>query len=659
VTHSVTAPGEVIPLPYPARPVPVLRLIWTDCLLRAALAICLLLAEPVAAATPETASGAHRVVLLNSADPDLPAFVALDRALRETVRKESKVQVEFFAETLDMQRFGTVNLEAELNALLGTKYQNLPVDVVVAVGSAALAFAQRHRQTIWPHASLVFYSVSDRSLIHHVADRETAGLRVNPDFGPTIELALRLKPATRTIAVVAGATETDRINLSNADRSLRQYAGGLDLEYLVGLTLQDTLGAVKALPADAIVLYVTVFRDGSGLPQVPARVLERIAAVSPVPVFGIHETYLGHGIVAGAISGYSSQGHRAGELVASILNGEDPSAIGIVPAVPARCMADQGQLDKWGIQEGLLPADCDIRFREITTWDEYRWQILTAISIFLAQALLIVMLVLNHRRLRRAQTELETQHALRTEIEKKASMLQRRLTRFSRERSLGAMATTITHEISQPLIAIQNYTQAALRRSQGDGSDRSKLIELLGKIEGQAERAGEITRRVRSLVSSQEVDMQPTPLTTLVAECITMVLSETDDSNCRIVYHPAEGLPRVLADSLQIQLVLINLLSNALASMARRRTRDGIIAIDAELRDDHLVQVSVTDTGTGIPPDRVQHIFDPLYSDKNTGMGIGLAIGQEIIALHGGHIWYEHNPAGGAIFRFTLRAAES
>ena len=105
-------------------------------------------------------------------------------------------------------------------------------------------------------------------------------------------------------------------------------------------------------------------------------------------------------------------------------------------------------------------------------------------------------------------------------------------------------------------------------------------------------------------------------------------------------------------------LVLVNLLSNALNSLARTGKEDGIVAIDATLSDDHTVCVSVTDEGTGIEPDRAQYIFEPLYSDTQTGMGVGLAICQEIISGHGGCIWYEPNPAGGAIFRFTLRTVE-
>jgi two-component system sensor kinase FixL len=269
------------------------------------------------------------------------------------------------------------------------------------------------------------------------------------------------------------------------------------------------------------------------------------------------------------------------------------------------------------------------------------------------------MLVLNRRRLRLAQANLLSENALRAEVEKRAGMLQRRLTRFSRERSVGAMVTTLAHEINQPLIAIQNYAQAAKRRLQDIVDDEPKIIELLAKIEGQAERAGGITQRVRALVNNSEAQMSPVSLNTLIEEVISILKPDCEAIGCRIDYHRPNVPVTVLADTLQMQLVLVNLLNNALHSLSAGGKTDGIISIDTEMLDERVVQVSVSDEGVGISPDRDQYIFDPLYSEKNTGMGMGLAICRDIVDLHGGRIWYEPNPAGGAIFRFTLRTRES
>ena len=626
--------------------------------LRTCLLICLSLAAVDAAATPGSLEDIRRVVLLNSSDPHLPAFISLDAALQSTVR-EGGVPVDFFNESLDLYRFASPGLEEKLVPLLKEKYRDLKVDVVVAYATAALKFAERYGDEIWPNAPIVFHSVSDARLISTGLGTNTVGVPLLPSFGETIDLALKLKPETGRLAIIAGSSETDEKHLSQVNDVLAPYLDELEIEYLTGLTVEKTLSAVQSLPPDAIVLYTTMFQDSAGMPLVPVEILEMISDVSPVPVFGIFETYLGHGITAGSISGYSAQGRRAGEIINRILAGEAPPDIGVLVSAPANCMADWQELDYWGIPESLLPEGCEVLFRRTAAWQNYLWPFVVTLSVILAQLLLIGALLIGRRRLARAQRALAIESALRSKIEKDATNLQTRLMRFARERSLGVMSTTIVHEVSQPLIAIQNYAQAAKRRLQDNSDDKTRVLVLLDKIQGQSERAGSITRHVRSLINNKEAEIVPTSLVNLIGEVIPMFQPECEALGCHIRYHPdADPLP-VLADVLQIQLVLANLLSNALRSIRERGEGGRAIAIDTEWLESKEVQVSVADQGVGILPDRVQHIFEPLYSETRSGMGVGLAICLEIMDLHGGRIWHESNPCGGAIFRFTLRSSEA
>lgn len=632
-------------------------LIMPEYFLRTCLLICLSLAAVDAAATPGSLEDIRRVVLLNSSDPHLPAFISLDAALQSTVR-EGGVPVDFFNESLDLYRFASPGLEEKLVPLLKEKYRDLKVDVVVAYATAALKFAERYGDEIWPNAPIVFHSVSDARLISTGLGTGTVGVPFLPRFGETIDLALKLKPETGRLAIIAGSSPTDEQHLSQVNDVLAPYLDELEIQYLTGLTVEKTLSAVQSLSPDAIVLYTTMFQDSAGMPLVPVEILEMISAVSPVPVFGIFETYLGHGITAGIISGYPAQGRRAGEIINRILAGEALPDIGVQASAPANCMADWQKLDYWDIPQSLLPEGCEVLFRATSAWEQYLWLFAVSLAVIVAQLLLIGALWISRRRLARAQGALQSELSLRREIEKGATMLQSRLTRFARERSLGVMSTTIVHEVSQPLIAIQNYAQAAKRRLQGDSDDKSRVLELLDKIQGQSERAGSITRRVRSLINSREAEIVPTSVGKLIGEVVATFQPECEAQACLIRYQPDGDLPPVLADALQIQLVLANLLSNALRSVQMRGAGGRIIAIDTELLDNGEIQVSVADQGVGIPPDRVEHIFEPLHSETRSGMGVGLAICMDIVDLHGGRIWHEPNPGGGAVFRFTLRSSE-
>ena len=523
-----------------------------------ALLIALSVALVVVPARDAAADGStRRIVILNATDPYLPAFLALDGALRGAILSESRVPAELYAEALDMHRFPRKLLDA---------------DVV-------------------------------------------------------------------------------------ARQALDRYADRLDVQYLVGLSVADTVAAVRALPPDAAVLYLSIFRDGDGEPRVPREVLTQIAAASAVPVFGMFETYVGHGIVAGSIASFEAQGRETGRLVAHLLNGDDPAGIGVQPPVPSGCIADWRQLQVWGIDEALLPAGCDLRFRKVTTWDRYHRPILAALAVILAQAVLILALTLNHRGLRKAQASLADECGLRAHAEALAVQLRERLARFSKQRSLGTMATSIAHEINQPLAAIQNYAQAVSRRLRNGGGDMPKVLELLTKIEGQAERAGAITQRVRSLVSSGDLRLRPVSLCPVLEQVVRMMEPEIEQAGCRIECEGAPGLPEVLADPLQVQLVLVNLLRNSLQAVCGSDGGDKRLSVDVRPLDDQKVQVSVTDHGAGVPAEQGADIFDPLYSGRSGGMGMGLPISRSIIEAHGGRLWHEPNPGGGAVFRFTLQVA--
>ena len=235
----------------------------------------------------------------------------------------------------------------------------------------------------------------------------------------------------------------------------------------------------------------------------------------------------------------------------------------------------------------------------------------------------------------------------------------RRLARFSKERSLGAMATGIAHEVNQPLIAIQNYAQAARRRLKSDGGQKAKVDELFDKIEQQTTRAGDIINQVRMLVTSENTDLQPVSWSSLLDEVLSIMKAEIDAHGCRLDCRPAADLPEVLADALQIQLVLINLLQNAVQSMdAVSDNAEKVVSIDIKQINVRELQVSVADRGPGVAADKIEQIFEPLYSEKTSGMGMGLSVCRSIIEAHDGRIRYTPYPSGGAVFQFTLRLAK-
>jgi two-component system, LuxR family, sensor kinase FixL len=243
----------------------------------------------------------------------------------------------------------------------------------------------------------------------------------------------------------------------------------------------------------------------------------------------------------------------------------------------------------------------------------------------------------------------------RQKTEARLQELQSELVHISRLTAMGEMASTLAHELNQPLSAIANYLQGTrrlLEKSTGESSDMMR--EAMNKAADQAMRAGQIIRRLRDFVARGESERRVENITKLVEEASALALVGVKDLGIRVTFRFDPAVDLVLADRVQIQQVLLNLIRNAMEAMEGADTRDLSIAV-APVEDSH-VKISVEDTGSGISPDIAEQLFQPFVTTKRHGMGVGLSISRTIVEAHGGRIWVENRQEGGTAFYFTLTA---
>lgn len=245
-----------------------------------------------------------------------------------------------------------------------------------------------------------------------------------------------------------------------------------------------------------------------------------------------------------------------------------------------------------------------------------------------------------------------------TAIEDTAARLQQtqnEVARLSRYNELGEMASTLAHELNQPLTAVANYVQGAQRMLAEETDPKlAQLRSALQETGSQTLRAGNIIRHLREFVTRGEAEMEPSDVKTLVEEASALALAGSRQSGVRTYFELTET-PTVLANRIQIQQVLLNLIRNAMEAMRESDTKILIVRTSCA---ENLVSVEVSDTGPGIPADVEARLFQPFVTGKPGGMGIGLSISRRIIQAHGGTISVASRPTGGTVFTFTLPVLE-
>jgi two-component system sensor kinase FixL len=242
--------------------------------------------------------------------------------------------------------------------------------------------------------------------------------------------------------------------------------------------------------------------------------------------------------------------------------------------------------------------------------------------------------------------------------ESRLKELQSEVTHMSRYTALGEMASTLAHEINQPLTAISNYLRGCQRLLERiESPSTPTLRDALGKAADQALRAGHIIRRLREFVARGESDRRVENLAKLIEDASTLALVGAQEAGIAVSFRLDPKADLVLADRIQIQQVLVNLIRNAMEIMIETANERRLEIATAGGEGD-VVEVSVADTGAGLAPEVASHLFQPFVTTKRKGMGLGLSICRTIIEAHGGKIWVEGRPGGGTIFRFTLRRAE-
>ena len=226
----------------------------------------------------------------------------------------------------------------------------------------------------------------------------------------------------------------------------------------------------------------------------------------------------------------------------------------------------------------------------------------------------------------------------------------------SRLMSVGEMASTLAHEINQPLSAIANYNMGAVRRLKSDHWKKEDLVSALEKSAAQAERAGRVVHRVREFLRRREPVREPMSINEVVVDVTELIELEAENASVQIRLDLGHDVPLVSGDRIMVEQLLLNLIKNGIEAMKQTRQAERELTVQTAAAGSQ-IEIRVIDRGHGIATEVAPELFSPFFTTKDNGMGMGLNICRSIVELHDGHLWFSANPAGGSIFHFTLPPA--
>ena len=743
---------------------------YARCALKALTAFSLGVVCLIASSHAWASAPTKRVLILFPLESNSPGFVYFDNAVRSALNASQTYQFDFYVECMDLLRFPGEPYLRDLVHIYREKYAGRNIDLIIAPLRPSLDFLSQYADELFPGTPVLFVDLDTRLIDDHTLKRCAAAVTGKFGIEGTLDLALGLHPSVHEVFVVSGASQVDRDMEALVRNAFRGYADRVQFHYLSGLSMEEILRRVSALPEDSLIYYVSFYQDADGNAFLPPRALSMISGKASVPIYGISESYIGAGAVGGHVYSFSRLGDKTAQSALRILSGKEGGAIEPLEEKADRYIFDWRQLKRWGINEEDLPPGSIVRHKDFSLWESYRSEILGVSSVLILQTLLISALVFNLRKRRQAnralsRSEEQLQRAadewkttfdsipdrimvldqkLRiiranhatvsfhdlpldqilgnnyytliggTEAPSGGSPLERmletkrheerenydegkdawflesvdpilngkgeiteiihtarditqrrraeaeahrrmtELAHITRVATMGELATSLAHEINQPLTAILSNAQAAQRFLSTSAPDLHEIRQILDDIARDDKRVSEVIRRMRALLKKQTDSYESFDLDEAVMECVALVNNASLVDGLSIRADLNTDQPVVRADRVQLQQVLFNLMLNAAGAMSDVPCTARKMVITTAMEDSRTVKVSVTDSGTGIDEHHVDRLFEPFYTTKPSGMGMGLAISQTIVKAHGGKMGALNHAEGGATFYFTL-----
>jgi signal transduction histidine kinase len=587
------------------------------------------------------ATESKQIMLLHSFGRDFKPWSEYARTIRIELNQQSPWPLDITEHSLVTARSPDEDPEVPFVEYLRALFAKRSPDIIVSIGAPAAAFVQRHRQQLFATTPMVFTAVEQRRVQYSSLTARDTVVAVRINYLAAVENILQVLPNIKDVIVVVGASPIEKFWKEAIAKEVEPLANRIKLSWTDELSFEELLKQASALPPQTAIFWELMIVDAAGVVHEGGTPLTRLHAVANAPIFSYDESFFGNEIVGGPLLLVADSSRQAAAVAIRILSGEKPSEIKVPVVQFAGPMFDWRQMQRWGISESRLPLGSKIYFRDPSVWEQYQWQIALIVSVILVQAALIVGLLYEHRRRQIAE----------------ANSLQRvnELAQMNRFATAGELSASIAHEVRQPLTTISASGEAGLILLKRRVPNLKQACRELESVIKASHRADDVLNSVRAMFNHEPTARTKVNLNELIQQVISVAAGSIRSNGVRLETDLTDGkLPLVMADPVQLQQVILNLVMNAIESMRHSGDEMRVLRLRTEPSLAGTIAVRVVDSGPPVESEVVKKMFQPFFTTKSGGMGMGLSICKTIVEAHGGQLTAAANKPRGMEFRITL-----
>jgi len=588
------------------------------------------------------------ILILSGNSPDYPAVEAYIKGLKNKFSQYSPYEFTYSYEYFNIERFpNNEEYLAKVAHNIQVKYATQQPDLIITNfiinDDRLFKFIMRYQDDIFSGIPVIALQGRQTPTKAVVPSQITLMPAFNDAMQENIELILQTKPLTKKIYIIAGDSALERSHVNQLAAITQRYTNKAEFVFLNKLTYEEMMEKIGNINDDSVILYLSWMNDVTGKNFIPAKVIQTICHDAKIPVYATEAQFIGAGVVGGYVRQWDIIGEKVADAGLAILHGEQPPDLTNLPN--KEYIFDWRQLERWGIKENTLPSDSKIEYKQYSLWEQHKVHIAGSILLILLEAGLILGLIVNRRKWKKAYIL----------IEKISQRLR------EQDKRKDAFLSSTAHEFKTPLHGIINITQDVLE----DAADRITLHqqESLALVISVARRLSMLVHDILDFekIKHSEINLAIRAVdVSVVADTVLETFRYiVKDGGVTLTNRIPQNL-LAMADETRLWQVLYNLIGNAV-----KFTVCGEVAVIAKVEADKLY-ISIVDTGIGIPKEKYEDIFvafeqvSASRSDVYAGTGIGLTISKELVEKMGGNIWVQWSELNkGSSICFTLTLADT